>query len=148
MIKNTFLALSVFVVLAVMSFSARAADDFGGFGGAGFSNQGHPAFGDVMMNDDADLDAAAVAGIEPAAGDSSQEDAQAEKQSGAVQEELEKKFDTDVTHTVIDRGDGDTNTRDRVGEGEVGIFYDHNKDERLMDDDDSIGVEMKVLEFQ
>ncbi|MCB9988142.1 MAG: hypothetical protein H6868_02275 [Rhodospirillales bacterium] len=118
----TFLALSVFMCPAI----TLAADDGFGAGEEKFSNQGHPAFGEPTLADE-------VSAIEPASGE---------------EEELEEVMGDEVTTTVIDHGDGDVSTRDRVGEGDVGIFYQNDRDDRIMDDDDAIGVEMKLLEFQ
>lgn len=62
--------------------------------------------------------------------------------------ELERRMKTEVEHTTIDRGDGLTTTRDSLGEGDVGLFYDYKQDERIKDDDHSIGIEFRLLEFE
>lgn len=75
--------------------------------------------------------------IEPAAGDG----------QDAVETELEEKFQTEVESTTYKSGDGQTKSHDSVGEGDVRLFYQNKKDERVMDDKDVIGVELKLLEF-
>jgi len=34
-----------------------------------------------------------------------------------------------------------------MGDGDVGLFYEHKKDGRVQDDQDAIGIELRLLEF-
>lgn len=74
--------------------------------------------------------------IEPAAGENTD-----------LEGELEQKFDTDVTTTTTEKGDGQTEQHDSVGEGKIRAFYTSEQGDRVMDTEDAAGVEVKVLEF-
>lgn len=109
-----------------------AADDFGG---GGFPHNSHSA-----LRGDPEMSAEEASEIEPAAGPKASPASPSEK-------ELEDEYGTDVNQTVIDRGDSEVKTRDRFGSDDVGLFYDHKRDERVNDEDDAIGVEFRLLEF-
>jgi hypothetical protein len=83
-------------------------------------------------------DEANTAATEPAAGN----------EAGTVEGELEQKFDTEVTSTTTDKGDGQTEQHDSVGEGKIRAFYKSEQDGRVMDTEDAAGVEVKVIEFE
>lgn len=139
------------IILSVTPFAYAADDNFGN----PFSNQTPGAFDDpdpeslaARLNSDSDMgdvDPASLNAIMTAAGDEARQDNLSEQ---AAEDVLTDEYGTDVTRTVIDRGDGETATRDRMGEGEIGVFYDHKRDERIMDSDDAIGVEIKLHEFK
>ncbi len=143
-------AMAIFYTVSA-PHTALAEDD-GGFGGAvPFSNERHSAFEDPAdLPSPAQMEADALAAtarqleeIQPAAGE---HDNPPENQKQEV--ELKEKFDADLTRTTLDRADGDVSSRDRVGDGKVGVFYDHNSDDRIMDEDDAIGVELRLMEFE
>lgn len=140
----------VFGGLMLTTQIALSADD--GFGGASaFSNTRETAFEDPSdlpspeeMQTQAMIAAAKrAANIQPAAGEHDNP-----PEEDKIEVELEEKFDTEITRTQLDRAAGSTSSRDRIGEDKVGVFYDHNNDERIMDDDDTIGVEVRLLEFE
>lgn len=62
-------------------------------------------------------------------------------------EEVEKKFGTAVNQTILDRGNGEIEQRDRLGTGRAGVFYEHGRDDRLNDSDDTIGVQFKLFDL-
>ena len=75
--------------------------------------------------------------IEPSAGEKTD-----------LENELEEKMGTEVNSTTQDLGDGQTKQHDSVGEGAVRTFYKNEADSRVNDQEDAIGVEVKVLEFK
>ncbi len=91
--------------------------------------------------------------IEPAAGEEEEAtpatatEPAAGNEAGTVEGELEQKFDTEVTTSTTDQGDGQTEQHDSVGEGKVRAFYKSEQGDRVMDTEDAAGVEIKVLEF-
>lgn len=135
-------------VLMVTSY-AVAADEFG----ARFGGQAP-----IALQDEAE----GLQDIEPAAGDESGNEAapspeiieekSAEKPSADEatdrEQDLEKEMGTDVDSTVQDLGDGQVQQHDSVGEGNVRTFYKSETDGRVMDNNDAVGVEVKVLEFE
>ncbi len=146
--KFSALALVAALVLSVpFASSAHAADNkeakhysYDDFGGARFRNNSHSAL-DSRPSDDIALAAKELNDIQPAAGSTkSATETESER-------ELEKEFGAPVNSTVIDRGDSETLTRDSFGDGNVGVFYENNKDSRINDDQDAIGVEFRLLEF-
>lgn len=131
-----FAMATAFACLTLISASDRAtAADDGGFGAARFADQGHPALGPV---DD-------VSGVEPAAG---AEAFPVTGPPGAMEAALEGQFETDVTRSAMDRGGDEIITRDRVGDGQVGVFYDHTQDDRIQDSDDALGLDVELFEFR
>ncbi|MGB4107565.1 MAG: hypothetical protein WBK55_07195 [Alphaproteobacteria bacterium] len=115
-------------VLMAGSF-VYAEDEFG----ERFSNE-KPA---ALKDDAAPAEPVKPEDIEPAAGENTD-----------IEGELEQKFDTDVTSTTTDKGDGQTEQHDSVGEGKIRAFYKSEQDGRVMDTDDAAGVEVKVIEFE
>ncbi len=61
--------------------------------------------------------------------------------------ELEALYGVDVERDRLERGSIDSSTRDRYGDGRVGVFQDNTKNARNLDTNDSIGVEVKLFEF-
>lgn len=67
---------------------------------------------------------------------------------GRAERVLGEKFDTAVTRSTADRAGESDVVRDRLGEGRLGVFYDHETDRRLQDTDDTVGLNVKLLEFR
>ena len=92
--------------------------------------------------------------IEPAAGEEEEAapanaaEPAAGNEAATVEGELEQKFDTEVTTSTTDQGDGQTEQHDSVGEGKIRAFYKSEQDGRVMDTEDAAGVEVKVIEFE
>ena len=136
-------AVSLLAALGAIILSTSpvcAASDFGG----NFANKGHPAFNDPAIVGDI---GAKLQEIAPASGPAPEKNLD-EESIGDAEAELGEKFNTDVTRSVIERSTGDVNTRDRMGDGQLGIFMDNSKDERSMEERDVIGVDLKLLEFK
>ncbi len=130
---SVMIALLLFV--CPVALHAAATDEFGP---AGFGQNSHEGLGgETRTMDDV---ARGVSDIEPSAGPSKTIKTDTEK-------ELEREYGVDVEQTIIDRGDSETLTRDRMGDGDVGLFYEHKKDGRVQDDQDAIGIELRLLEF-
>jgi hypothetical protein len=110
------------------------------FGQVRFSNNSHSALSEATSGD-MFSEAEALSDIEPAAGPVGPDE---ENQSA---KELEEEYGAPATQTVIDRGDSETLTRDRFGDGEVGVFFENKKDSRINDEQDAIGIEFRLLEF-
>ncbi|MCE7886435.1 MAG: hypothetical protein DYH13_02900 [Alphaproteobacteria bacterium PRO2] len=87
-------------------------------------------------------------GTEPAASDKVGTEPAAGHEAGTIEGELEQKFGTEVTSTINDKGDGQTEQHDSVGEGKIRAFYKSEQDGRVMDTEDAAGVEVKVIEFE
>ncbi len=144
--ENLMIFAALILVFTANFPIARAAEEaartsvIDDFGGDRFNRNSHSALSESPGRD-LDTLAESLSGIEPAAGSVSPEE---ESRAGS---ELEGEYGTPVSHTVIDRGDHETIIRDRVGAGEVGIFYENKQDGRINDNHDAIGVELKVLEF-
>lgn len=115
-------------VLMAGSF-VYAEDEFG----ERFHNE-NPA---ALKDKTAPVEAVKPEDIEPAAGENAD-----------IEGELEQKFDTEVTSTTTDKGDGQTEQHDSVGEGKIRAFYKSEQDGRVMDTEDAAGVEVKVIEFE
>lgn len=120
----------------------NAADEFG----AMFENSAPSALGGPVSNTPTAEELQAIA---PAAGDGEKSAPKTEQQIREKEEEiLTEEFGETVKREHLDSGDGRTKTRDKVGDGNVRVYYDHTKDERIMDEDDTIGVEVKLFEFK
>ncbi len=147
------------IALALLTTTSAQAADNGGFGSS-FSNTAPAALGGGETESDTAMDASALADMAPAAGDENTAAEAADKTSEPVkpeseadikseeEKELEAKFKTDVTRTEFDRGDGNTTTHDRMSDDKVGVYYETEKDEKLNDSSDTIGVNVKLLEFK
>jgi hypothetical protein len=144
MLKSMSAKIAATACFTLFCFSAMAAglepgtyerDDFGG---ARFATNSHSA---LRENSEKKSAITSPQEIEPAAG------AVGTKQESQAEQELEEKFDAKVDQTVIDRGDHEIMIRDRIGGGDVGIFYDNKKDNRINDQEDAIGVELRLMEF-
>jgi hypothetical protein len=137
------ICLSLAILLAPASLRAEDVDavhkayDNGGFG-AYFSNEAPAALAEKNP-------AESLSEIEPASGMVANEGMVEEKQA---ESELEKVYNTDINRTVIERDNGSQAAQDTIGDGNVGIFYDHSYDERLGDESDAIGVKLKIMEFE
>lgn len=163
MMRYFTLSAIAFVTFTFFAVSAYATDDKTSSNefGSSFSNQAPAALKDNADDQD---NAAALADMEPAAGDEAATtvetaaQVQASKQANAIQpeagqksdeeRELGERFNTDVTRTEFDRGDGNVRTHDRMGNDKIGVYYETNKDEKLNDSNDTIGVNIKLLEFK
>lgn len=62
--------------------------------------------------------------------------------------ELEAVYGTQVERDRLDRGGRQGTTFDRYGDGPVGVFQNNNKGERGYEDSDSIGVNVRLFEFE
>ena len=125
------------VLFSMGAAKAAATDEFGK---ESFGQNSHQALGGEPRTMD-DI-ARGVSEIEPAAGPAKTIQSETEK-------ELEKEYGVDVEQTVIDRGDSETLTRDSFGDEDdnVRLFREHKKDGRIQDDQDAIGIELRLLEF-
>lgn len=62
--------------------------------------------------------------------------------------ELENAFGTSVERDRIERGGTSETTFDRYGDGTVGVFQNNTSSERNIDDNDSIGINIRLFEFE
>ena len=74
-------------------------------------------------------------------------------QKPATQEQLEEKelealYGMDVERNRLGRGSIESTTRDRYGDGRIGVFQEHTESARNHDTHDSIGLEVKLFEFK
>lgn len=130
-----------FAILSLAISAPAMADEFGSM----FRDQAPSALESASNQDDAE-----IADIEPAAGE--KEDGDQKRRQKTEEElrekELEEKLGTSVESTIQDRGDGQIKEHDSIGDGNVRLFRQRNEDERINDDNDTIGIELKLLEFK
>lgn len=144
--------ISIMIAVLMITVAAHAADN-GGFGSS-FTNQAPTALGgETSTAIAAGEQGAEAAAVEPAAGEDGKKADKVEPSAGPSiksdeEKELEERFNTDVTRTTFDRGDGNSETRDVMGDGKVGVYYQNDKDDKMNDSSDSIGVNVKILEFK
>ncbi|MGE4313720.1 MAG: hypothetical protein AB7E85_05550 [Pseudobdellovibrionaceae bacterium] len=62
--------------------------------------------------------------------------------------ELEAVYGTQVERDRLDRGGRTGTTFDRYGDGPVGVFQNNNKSDRGVENSDSIGVNVRLFEFE
>lgn len=135
-----YLTFLVTILAFAVCNNAMAESEFG----QPFAKQAHNAFEDPSDDFMNNFDPAELQNIEPAAGGP---DIHNTDDITNAEQELEAKFDTEVTRTIQQGPSGEIETRDRVGDGPVGIFYDHGKNDRMSAEEDTIGIDMKLLEF-
>lgn len=133
---------AVMAFLLMLGSGSAFAVDNGGFG-APFTKKAPAALGGDASTAIA-AEPAAPADIEPAAGMTLDQAPNNGDIKTEEEKELEKRFDTNVERTTFDRGADSTQTHDRMGDGKVGVYYGHKKDEQS----DTIGVDVKLMEFK
>ena len=62
--------------------------------------------------------------------------------------ELEKAYGTQVERDNMNRGGNDRSTYDRYGDGVVGTFQNANETDRNLEESDSIGINLRLFEFE
>lgn len=142
-------SMALMAALMVMSApftSSQAADEFG----PRFTNQAPaalqgPESDALIATQDSDAAGNELNEIAPAAGNAV--DGVTPASDNVVGEEIGKELGAPVAHTEVDRGAGDTSQHDSVGEGDVGVFYKNNSDDRIKDTDDAVGVEFRLMKF-
>jgi len=149
----TFFKLPLIAALLMTSAAfipaAQAADEFG----ARFTGNTPVALQDTTSADvnvaaDAEMSAEQLNEVAPAAGGTAAGvDGVTPTSDNIVGQELGEQLGAPVSHTELDRS-GDQSQHNSIGDGDVGVFYQNNSNDRIKDTDDSVGIELRLLKFE